>query len=211
VIAIALPVRSRALPLAACACAVAAAALDCPDARADVTSWLALGGGATAQIPAGGTTPDTAGAFTWALGVGSTPRAPIVVGMMYRGATFPGLGTDLGLPSLRLATGGFARGDWGVALDGGTLYRTWGNGGFGRWPIQEILTVGSPWGFQLAIAGQEWDISGGRQAEGIYVALEIDLLRLTVGRQGSSERWWPNPNPAGGHEQSAGLFSFSGF
>jgi hypothetical protein len=205
VIAIALPVRSRALPLAACAIAVAV--LACRDARADVTSWLALGGGATAQIPAGSTTPDTAGAFTWSVGVGTTPRFPIVVGMMYRGATYPGLGTDLGLPSLRLATGGFARGDWGIALEGGTLYRTWGNGAFGRWPIQEILTVGSPWGFQLALGGQEGDISGIPAGTGFFAAIELDLLRLTVGRQGSSERWWPNPNPAGGHEQTA-ILSF---
>ena len=197
--------RSRALPLAACA--LTGALLLGADAHADVTSWLSLGGGATAQLAYGATTPDTAGAFTWAIGVGTTPRASFVVGMMYRGATYPGLGTDLGMPSLRLATGGFARGDWGVALDGGTLYRTWGNGAYGRWPIQEILTVGSPWGLQLAIGGQEWDISGGPQAEGIYIALEIDLLRLTVGRQGSSERWWPNPNPAGGHEQTA-ILSF---
>jgi hypothetical protein len=27
----------------------------------------------------------------------------------------------------------------------------------------------------------------------------VDLLRLTVMRQGSSERWWYNPAPAGGH------------
>jgi hypothetical protein len=29
--------------------------------------------------------------------------------------------------------------------------------------------------------------------------IEIDLLRLTVNRQGDTERYWYNPAPAGGH------------
>jgi hypothetical protein len=202
-------VRPRALPSVVLA-TLAVALLASHDARADVSSWMALGGGATAQVAQGSTTPDAASAFTWSIGVGTSPRASWVVGVMYRGATYFGLGTDVGLPSLRLATGGFARGDWGLALDAGTLYRTWGNGAFSRWPIQEVLTVGSPWGFQLAVAGQEWDISGAPSAQGVYVALELDLLRLTVTRQGSSDRWWPNPNPAGGRQQ-AGVLGILGW
>ncbi len=191
-------------PAGLCCLAFCALLATSGDARADVTSWLALGGGATAQVAQGATGADTAGAFTWAIGVGTTPRAAFVAGVMYRGATYFGLGTDVGLPSLRLSTGGFARGDWGLALDAGTLYRTWGSGAFGRWPVQAILTGGSPWGFQLAVGGQEWDLAGGPAAQGVYVALEFDLLRFTVSRQGSSEHWWPNPNPAGGH-QTVGL------
>lgn len=193
--------RTSSVCLACCALL-----LSSRDARADVSSWLALGGGGTAQLAQGGSTPDMAPAFTWAVGVGTTPRSPFVVGIMYRGATYFGLGTDVGLPSARLSTGGFARGDWGLALDAGTLYRTWGNGDYGRWPVQAILTAGSPWGFELAVGGQEWDLAGGPAAQGFFAAIELDLLRLTVTRQGSSEHWWPNPNPAGGHQQVGFLF-----
>jgi hypothetical protein len=42
-------------------------------------------------------------------------------------------------------------------------------------------------------------------SSGYYAALEIDLLRLTVDRRGNTERWWPNPNPAGGVEKKVGF------
>jgi hypothetical protein len=61
-----------------------------------------------------------------------------------------------------------------------------------------VLTLGAPWGVQLAVAGQMWSLDGGTSAQGVFVALEIDLLRLTLMRQGTGEQWWPNPNPAGG-------------
>jgi hypothetical protein len=131
------------------------------------------------------------------MGVGSTPRAPFVLGGLLRGTTMFGLGTDLGL-AVRATTGGYARGDWGVALDAGALWRSWGAGTHGDWPLQAVLTLGTPYGLQLAVAGQAWSLDGGTAAEGIVAAVEIDLLRLTVMRQGSSERWWQNPAPAGG-------------
>jgi hypothetical protein len=173
-------------------------------ARADVSSFLAVGGGATGQLAQGASTPDMASAITYSAGVGTSPLGRFVGAIMYRGATYVTLGTDVGM-SLRLATGGFARGEWGLALDAGALYRTWGGGSYGTWPLQGIVTVGSPWGFQLALSSQFWDISGNPSAEGFAVALELDLLRLTVTRQGPSERWWPNPNPAGGHEAPQAL------
>jgi hypothetical protein len=117
---------------------------------------------------------------------------------MVRGQTLFNLGTDIGA-AVRGATGGFARGDWGVALDVGALWRSWGDDHYGTWPIQGVLTIGAPWGFQLALAGQVASVAGGTQSEGFFAALEIDLLRLTVTRQGATERWWPNPAPAGGH------------
>jgi cell division protein FtsI/penicillin-binding protein 2 len=178
------------------------------DARADVSSFLALGGGATGQMAQGANTVDTASAFTYSIGVGTSPLGSIVGALMYRGATYFGLGTDIGT-SLRVATGGFARGSWGAALDGGILYRTWGGGNFASSPFLGILTLGSPWGFQLALGTTFYDLGGATSAMGFTAALEMDILRFTVMRQGPSEHWWPNPNPAGGHEEKqVGLLSF---
>jgi len=184
-----------------------ALALLAGDARADVSSWLAVGGGATAQLAQGATTRDVAGTFNYSLGVGSSPRAPFVVGVLYRGTTMVGLGTDLGA-AVRLATGSFARGSWGLALDAGVVWRTWGSGTYGDSPLQGVLTFGSPWGLQLATGAELWSLDGGVAAQGFFAALEIDLLRLTLMRQGPSERWWPNPNPAGGHEKTVSLLSW---
>lgn len=169
-----------------------------------MSSWFSAGGGGGAQLAEGATRADAAGAFTWSLGVGTSPLAPIVAGIIYRGTTYFGLGTDVG-GGLRLTTGGFSRGDWGLALDVTPFWRSWGGGSYGTVPLQAVLTAGSPWGLQLALGGQELDMTGGPFARGVFAALEFDLLRFTVTRQGSSERWWPNPNPAGGHEQQVGL------
>lgn len=191
-------VRSLALSTAA----AAALLLACGEARADVSSWLAVGGGAASQLAQSASSPDVAPALTYSLGVGTSPLSPFVLGMVFRGTTMFGLGTDVG-GSVRGAMGGFARGDWGLALDAGALWRGWRGGDYGDWPLQAVLTGGSPWGFQLALGAQLWSIDGGTSAQGFFAALEIDLLRLTVDRQGATERWWPNPNPAGGHREAA--------
>lgn len=176
----------------------AASAASCPAlARADVTSWLAVGGGYASQRNADSSSRDGAPAFTYSVGVGSTPLAPFVIGLVYRGTTMFNLGTDVGA-ALRLSTGGFARGSWGVALDAGAAWRSWGGGSYGRWPLQGVVTLGVPFGLQVAAGGQVWSIDGARQAQGLFAAVELDLLRLTVTRQGAGEQWWPNPNPAGG-------------
>jgi len=181
-----------------------ALALDDGEAHADVSSWLAVGGGAATQLAQGAATRNVAGALTYSVGVGTSPLAPFVLGILYRGTTMVGLGTDLG-GALRLATGSFARGNWGLALDAGAAWRTWGSGAFGDAPLQGVLTLGSPWGFQLAAGAEVASLDFGVPAQGFFAALEIDLLRLTLMRQGPSERWWPNPNPAGGHEKTASL------
>jgi hypothetical protein len=200
-----LPVPRSRLPLALPL--VGALALFAGDARADVSSWLAVGGGASAQLAQGATTRDVAGTFTWSVGVGSSPLKPFVLGVLYRGTTFVGFGTDLGA-AVRAATGSFARGSWGVALDAGVAWRTWGSGSYGDSPLQGVLTFGSPWGLQLAAGAELWTLDGGVSAQGFFAALEIDLLRLTLMRQGASERWWPNPNPAGGHEKTVSLLAW---
>jgi hypothetical protein len=176
----------------------AASCLTSGAARADVTSWLAVGGGYAGQVNHATTSFDSAAAFSYSIGVGSSPLQSLVFGALFRGTTMFGLGTDIG-PVIRGATGGFARGGWGVALDVGALWRSWGNDSYGTWPIQGIVTIGAPWGLQLALAGQVSSVIGGTPSEGFIASLEIDLLRLTVMRQGASERWWPNPAPAGGH------------
>jgi len=186
---------------------VAAVALATGDARADLSSWLSVGGGATAQLAQGAATRDVAGTFNYALGVGTSPLAPFVVGVIYRGTTMAGLGTDLGA-ALRLTTGGFSRGSWGVAVDAGVAWRAWGSGTYGDSPLQGVLTFGSPWGLQLAVGTQLWSLDGGVPAQGLFAALELDLLRLTLMRQGGSERWWPNPNPGGGREKKVSLLSW---
>jgi hypothetical protein len=204
-------VRTRSLALVASLVAIAAALTCSPrEARADVSSWMAIGGGTTSQLNRDTSSRDLAGSLSYSIGVGSSPLSSIVLGGLLRGQIFVGLGTDLGLAA-RASTGGFARGDWGVALDAGVLWRPWRGGDYGEWPLQAVLTGGSPWGLQLAVGADVWSVSGGTQAQGFFAALEIDFLRLTVTRQGSSERWWPNPAPAGGHEggkQSASILSW---
>jgi len=172
------------------------------DARADVTSWFAIGGGGASERSLPAATRNLAIAMTGTVGVGSSPMAPIVVGGLVRGTMMFGLGTDLSV-AVRAATGGFARGDWGLALDAGGLWRSWGGGSYGDWPLQAVLTAGSPWGFEVAVGAELWSVDGGTAAQGFFAALEIDLLRLTVMRQGATEHWWPNPNPAGGHKTAS--------
>jgi hypothetical protein len=163
---------------------------------------MAIGGGGGLQLNRDSSSHEGAGALTYSLGVGSSPLSSFVLGGLLRGQTFFGLGTDVGL-AIRGSTGGFARGDWGVALDLGALWRPWGQGDFGQWPMQGVLTIGAPWGLQLALGTQISSVSGGTPAQGFSAALEIDLLRLTVTRQGATERWWPNPAPAGGHQTAS--------
>jgi hypothetical protein len=179
-----------------------AALLASGECRADVTSWLAVGAGGALERSQASASRDLAPALTYSMGVGSTPVAPFVLGGLVRGTTMLGLGTDLGV-AVRAATGGFARGHWGLALDAGALWRPWRDGNYGEWPLQAVLTGGSPWGLQLAVGAELSTVSGGTPAQGFFAALELDLLRLTLMRQGPTERWWPNPNPAGGHVSTA--------
>jgi hypothetical protein len=193
-----LPRHAAAAALvSACACASLAFLLP-REARADVTSWMSVGGGYSGQARHGNPSFDTAGALSYSIGVGSSPTGSLVFGGLIRGTTMFGLGTDFG-PMFRAATGGFARGEWGAALDLGALWRTWGDDAYGTFPLEGVLTLGAPWGLQLALGVQASSAIDQTPSEGFFAALEIDLLRLTVMRQGPSERWWPNPAPAGGH------------
>jgi hypothetical protein len=185
--------------LAAATCGVTAATRD---VRADVTSWMAVGAGYAMERNRVLGENEFAAAMTYSLGVGSTPLDKFVLGGLVRGTTFVGLGTDLGL-ALRVCTGGFARGDWGAALEAGALWRPWLDGAYGAWPAQGVLTVGAPWGFQVALGTELFSLTNEHAALGGFATLEIDLLRLTVMRQGGTEKWWYNPAPAGGHQAIA--------
>jgi hypothetical protein len=168
------------------------------EARADLTSWLSVGGGYALQRDDVGGGTSRAAALSALVGVGTTPRASIVIGGVARSVTYFSLGTDVGLAA-RVATGGYARGGWGFAVDAGAAYRYWGSGDFGRIPLQAVLTVGAPWGLELAVGGDFLSVTGPPFARGGFATLGIDLLRLTVMRQGSTEAYWRNPAPAGGH------------
>jgi hypothetical protein len=162
------------------------------------TSWLAVGGGGAVQRNHETSSETWTGSLVYSLGVGTSPLGSVVVGGLLRGQTFFGLGTDLGL-AIRVSSGGFARGEWGFAIDAGAAWRGWKGGEYGQWPVQVTLTGGAPWGFQLVLGTEITSVAGQTPAQGFFAALEIDLLRLTVMRQGSTEGWWPNPGHAGQH------------
>jgi hypothetical protein len=178
--------------------AVSACTLHASPARADVSSWFTGGGGYGVQHSDSRGVYDRATALSFSIGVGSTPTNSLVVGGLVRSTTYFTLGTDLDL-SARIATGGFARGQWGLAFDFGPGWRSWGRAAdYGRWPLHAMIVGGAPWGLQLGVGANIWSIGGEPSSRGAIALLEIDLLRLTVMRQGSTDRWWENPSPAGG-------------
>lgn len=155
-------------------------------ARADVSSWLSVMGGAGSL-----SRPDvddaTHRAMQLGLGIGTSPERAVVVGPMLKATTYFDLGTDLSL-SLRAATGGFVRGGFGLAIDAGGFERYWGDGtsGFGG-----ALVLGAPWGIQASV---DWS-RGTDTSRAMAAFVGLDLLRLTVYRT-SGTTWMPNPYPA---------------
>jgi hypothetical protein len=195
--------RRRALRSLASLAAAGACIVTASPAAADVSSWLS--GGAGYGLKRNDSTGRDAGrvGMSFAIGVGTDPLSRVVVGGVLRSTTYFSLGTDLSLAA-RVASGGFARGDWGLALDVGPMWRSFGSGEYGRWPVAAMLTAGAPWGVQLAFGAELLRIAGDdAPARGFVALLEIDLLRLTVMRQGSTDRWWENPSPAGGRPEAA--------
>jgi hypothetical protein len=155
-------------------------------ARADVSSWLFLGGGLSAlEQDAEGSSRQPM--FQLETGVGMPPRHTLILGGLGRLQTHFGSGTDLGL-ALRLATHGFVNGEWGVALDGGGYQRWWGKGSTG---LSGNLVLGAPWGITLSLGG----LLGSDDARGFTGAIGIDLARLTVYRR-SGTSYWKNTFPA---------------
>lgn len=178
-------------------------------AHAEPSAWLSGGGGVGVlahgsslgadglALPDGVSGTDTRPAMSFALGVGTTPAARFAVGGVLRVTTFFELGTDVSIGP-RFATGGFARGDFGLALDLGVAFRTYKDGIYGRVPVQAVALFGVPFGFQVGLGVQAFSLDGGTQAASGFALLEIDVLRLTVLRQGTSTKLWENPSPLGG-------------
>jgi hypothetical protein len=54
-------------------------------------------------------------------------------------------------------------------------------------------------GLQATLGTDIANLGGPPASLSRYLLVELDLLRLTVMRQGSSEARWPNPLPAGGY------------
>jgi hypothetical protein len=177
---VSLRLSSFAAPLAASVVLLLSA-----QARADVSSWLFLGGGVSGVFPPHGSGHGDA-ALQIDSGLGSTPAAPVVVGGLVRMQTHFGDGTDFGL-FLRTATGGFARGTWGGAIDLGGIVRTWQpSPGYAG-----SLVLGGPWGLTLSLGAAR----DGDERTTVTGVLGIDLARLTVHRSSGTE-WMPNPFPS---------------
>jgi len=178
-------------------------------AAAEPSAWLSGGGGVGllahgsslgadgVALPNGVSGSDTRPVMSFTLGVGTTPAARFAVGGVLRLTTTFDLGTDVSIGP-RFATGGFARGDFGLAFDLGVAFRTYKDGIYGRVPLQAVALFGVPFGLQFGLGVQALSLDGGTQAAGGFALLEIDVLRLTVLRQGSSTNLWENPSPLGG-------------
>jgi hypothetical protein len=187
-------VRSPALAIALGALALGLTAVT--PARADVSGWAFLGGGAVAwkqpdafpplALPATKADLGVQGALTFDVGVGTSPDGPVIVGGLFRLMPFIGHGTDLALLG-RIATRGFQQGSFGLALDAGGYARFWGNQSSG---FLGELVLGAPLGFELRLLGSKG--TGDAIAYGAIAG--VDVLRLTVFRQVFLD-WWQNPSP----------------
>jgi hypothetical protein len=164
-------------------------------ARAEPSSWLAVGSGYALERNGVQNYDARAPVLSISVGVGTTAKNPIVIGGLARMTTYFSLGTDLGV-GLRVASRGFARGDWGVALDGGVVGRWWGQQDYGHFPIQLNATLGMPWGLNVGVGTTLWDVSGDHpRASAIFAVIEIDFLRATIMRLGAPASRWPNLSP----------------
>ena len=119
-------------------------------------------------------------------GIGTSPSGFLVGGGLFHLETHFGRGTDIGLLA-RLATRGFALGDWGAALDLGGYERFWGRGSEGG---LGALVLGAPWGLTLRGEGAY----GTNDARSFGFVLGVDFARLTVFRTSGID-WFPNPYP----------------
>ncbi|HEY6077792.1 MAG TPA: hypothetical protein VIW29_03270 [Polyangiaceae bacterium] len=155
-------------------------------ARADVASWIYVGGGATA-LEQDELEARVAPTLAIEAGMGTPATRALSVGGMFKVLTLFGEGADLGI-SLRVATRSFVTGGFGLALDAGPYQRFWGEGSTGG---QAALVLGAPWGITLSIGGGY----GTNNAKQLGATLGLDFARLTVHRL-AGENWFPNPHPA---------------
>lgn len=158
-----------------------------PAARADVSSWLFWGMGPSA-FDNSSYGRALATSMQLDAGIGLPPSYDVVPGFLLRMNTRFGDGSDLAL-LIRTATGGYARGNWGVAVDLGGYERWWGaepSPGFAG-----TLSLGVPWGITLNANFQQ----GSNDVRTYAAVLGLDLARFTVYRSSGLD-WWSNPYPA---------------
>jgi hypothetical protein len=157
-------------------------------ARADASSWLFVGAGpAWFDGPSSWNNPSNLRAsMQLDAGLGSSPAAPVAVGGLVRMHTLFKEGSDLGL-FLRIASGGYVRGNWGAALDLGGYERWWGPApapGYAG-----TVSLGAPWGITLNLDAAR-DIEGSNTFAAV---LGLDLARFSVYRT-TGLSWLPNPS-----------------
>lgn len=162
-----------------------------PAAHADVASWMFVGPGwsrAQAADPSPGLEQGSNHtALLVDAGFGTHPGKDWVVGGVFHAAGYFGYGSDWG-GALRVTTGGYSRGTWGLGLDVGPQYRFGDQPG----PVGSArLLFGAPWGLALSAGGGY----GADEVATFTVALGIDLARLTVHRTSGLD-WFPNPHPS---------------
>jgi hypothetical protein len=150
-------------------------------ARADLSSWLYLGGGAAATETAG--VSDTRGVLDIQTGMGTDPSWPLGVGGVFKLPIYFTGGLDLGLAA-RFATRGFNQGGFGVAFDLGGYQRWWGLDSTG---LSGALVLGAPWGITLNAGA----LQGSHDTREFSVTLGIDFARLTAHRT-TGGTWWQN-------------------
>ena len=151
-------------------------------ARADASSWFSVAGGLGTFTEGG--QRQYPGALQLELGLGSSPASPVVVGGVAKTLSYFGSGTDVAF-TLRFASGGFARGGFGFAIDAGGYQRWWGDDSSG---FLGALVLGLPYGFQLTGMTEQ----GTNDVRAYAAVVGIDFLRLTVYRNAAGG-YWPNP------------------
>ena len=157
------------------------------EARADVASWMFVGAGWSRVQDTGAGAGSDYPAVLVDVGLGTSPTAPLVIGGVLHGSGHIGFGSDWG-GALRLTTGGYSRGNWGLGLDVGPQYR------FGERPGpvgSARLLLGGPWGLGVS-AGASY---GPEEVATFTVVLGVDFARLTVHRTSGLD-WLPNPHPS---------------
>ncbi len=188
----------RRLVVSAFAVAVASSVtLLARPARADVTTWLAFGTGLAVDHSTANRSTNWSPGISGSIGLGSDPTHAVVVGGVFRLMSRVNEGADMNL-ALRVSTGGYSRGDWGFAVDVGPGLRLWESNQDGTFPLQGALVLGAPWGVQLTLGSDIMNLAVHPSSVGGFALVEFDLLRFTVMRQGSTDRFWKNPIPAGG-------------
>lgn len=176
--------RTRTARRASIALAVGiggAVGLRASPAAADASSWVSTAAGPA--IVADADDERLVPLLRFDAGIGTSPARSWIFGGGFQLGAHLGQATDLGA-GLRLATGPYARGDWGLALDLGAYHRLArvSDG------LAGALTLGAPWGVVIAANGTV----GTEEAWTLGLVMGLDFARLTAHRT-SGQQWWPNP------------------